>query len=218
MSNLLIGIDKEGKLEENGWREIAEFKQLVMRFGDDSMRTLILSWDSYSVMRRIVDDVERENRVARMYLKGDSKQVLKSKHYIEARYLYQAMNYDVDLDAKQIYTEKLMNINRQISKVDVVESTSKFNELIGIRGKLEQQLNDLNEKLMNRVINKRDLGEMVLSGIEVFYRRAENNKKEDELFRNKRDMARKDARRIAKEKVEAELEGIIRKNKKDELV
>jgi cytidylate kinase len=128
------------------------------------------------------------------------------------------MNYDVDLDAKQIYTEKLMNINRQISKVDVVESTSKFNELIGIRGKLEQQLNDLNEKLMNRVINKRDLGEMVLSGIEVFYRRAENNKKEDELFRNKRDMARKDARRIAKEKVEAELEGIIRKNKKDELV
>ena len=82
---LLIQIDKDGKLEENGWREIPDFVSLFERYGEKGMKALILIWDSGSPYTRMKEE-EREKRVSIQQIgQKDYEVFLKSSQYVKAK-------------------------------------------------------------------------------------------------------------------------------------
>jgi hypothetical protein len=212
--SLLIGIDKEGNLEENGWREIEVFRNLVERFGEEGMKAVILAWDPYSAISRM-NEVDREQKAAKTYLKARAGDFLKSKDYIESRYLYMVLAPDPLIEMRRTLEKKLGEVNEQIQKLPFNETNAgKIDSYIKTSKTIQAQFDEVIQMISNRGAIKRNIAESMLSGIEQFYKMAREKQKEDEVFRNKTRIKRAEAKKMAKEKVAAELEKISKSTKK----
>lgn len=182
---LLIQIDKDGKLEENGWREIPEFVDLLNRFGEKGLKALVLIWDSGSPYTRLKEE-EREKRVSIQQIGQNNYEVfLKSSQYIKAKYLYQALDYDELMDSKRILQKKLIEINTQLDQIPFnVSNAEKIKTYTQLQTKMLDDINKITMRIIERGAIKKDLQQVLLSGIEVFYEAAKKSRTEHLLFRN----------------------------------
>ncbi len=182
---LLIGIDKNGKLEQNGWVEIPEFSELYKRFGDSGVKALILIWDSGGPYTRMKEE-EREKRVATQQLGLAGYEVyLKSSQYQKAKFLYQALDYDELIESRRILQKKLIELNTQLDQLSFTPANA---DTIKLYTQLQtRMLNDIagiTVRISERGTVKKDLSMIMLSGIEVFYNNAKKNRTEQLLYRN----------------------------------
>lgn len=183
---LLIQIDKDGKLEENGWREIPDFVSLFERYGEKGMKALILICDSNSPYARLDDD-EKSKRVAIQQIgQKDYEVFLKSSQFIKAKYLYQALDYDELHESRRILKKKLIEINMLIDQTPFnTANADKIKTYTQLQTKALDDINKITIRIFERGQIKKDLQAKALSGIEVFYEIARKNRTEDTLFRNK---------------------------------
>lgn len=185
---MLIGINEDGTVENNGWREISEFTALEKRYGLSGIKALILICDNMSVYGRLKEDV-REQKVAKRQIGGSEKEsqaFLKSKHYLEAKYLYKSLDYDHLVESKRTFEIKLEEVNSTIKQLPFNEgNASKIAQYTKLQKDTMERINAINADIIQRGAVKKNLNEMMLSGIEIFYERAAKSKTEDALFRNK---------------------------------
>ena len=211
---LLIGIDKDGVLEENGWREIEEFTELEKRFGPKGIKALVLIWDSGSPYTRTKEE-EREKRVSIQQMGQNGYEVfLKSSQYIKAKYLYQALDYDELIDSKRILQKKLNEINTQLDQIPFnVGNADKIKTYTQLQTKMLDDINKITVRIIERGSVKKDLQAVILSGIEIFYESARKNRREHLLFRNQMRIERRNL--ALKDKEIAEKAEMLTKNQEN---
>lgn len=183
---LLIPIDHEGKLQENGWRDVPEFKELVKKYGDGGMKCVVLMCDTFSPYRRMRED-QREERVSKTYFNKEWSSFLKSQLFLDAKYLYKSLDYDELYSSNEVYVNKLREINSVLDGlVFNAENATKIKTYTSLQSDVMKTMQGIEERIKNRGIENKDFGSKIASGIEKFYERARKMQTESSLFRNKR--------------------------------
>lgn len=184
--SLLIPIDQTGSIVNNGWPAIKEFDKLVKKHGEKALKVCILCYDSYSMYRRMKEDM-REDRLMKNEFGKEWKKIFESVEFQEAKFLYKSIDYDELYDSRDVYSNKLREINTVIANMEFTpENSSQIQSYTNLQKTVMAQLDSVNQKIVARGQEKKDLQTVVLSGIERFYLRAEKMKTENMLFRNKR--------------------------------
>ena len=189
---LLVGIDKNGVLEENGWREIDEFGSMVKRFGDQAMKAVILAWDTGSIYSRLKNDEKERKAIIQNLGKDNYDLFVNSSHYQKAKYLYISLDYDELIESKRVFQGKLSEVNNVIERTPMNEGNAdKIKTYTELQTKFLNEINKITERIMARGAVKKDLRLLTLSGIEIFMDRAKKDRTEHLLFRNKMRIERK---------------------------
>lgn len=183
---LLIGIKEDGSLEGNGWEEIKEFKALYERWGGDGVKCMIMGNDSGSVYGRMDID-ERERVSAKQYFGKRWEEYLKSRVYIDAKYLYRSLDYDELVESRGILQGKLREINGLLQQVKIgVEGFEEMRGFTQLQARLLDDIEKIKVRIVERGERNKDLRGMIATGIEEFYKMAKKRKEDDLFYRNKR--------------------------------
>lgn len=186
MSELLIPIDKDSKIAENGWREIPEFSDLVKKFGDGGMKAVIISTDSGSMYRRFDMDI-REEKACKIYFGSKWEDVIKDVLFQNAKFLYMELDYDYLYESRRVYELKLKEITDVIASLPFsIDNSQKISAYSKMQEEQTKRIAAINKEIEARGVIKKDFAGSVMTGIEKFQERARKRKEEHTVFRNKK--------------------------------
>lgn len=174
-------VNNEGKLVDNGWMGVPEFKKLT----EPQMRCVAYIVDNQSPFRRMPLDT-REERVVKQILGADELGFLKTPKYKEAFFLYKAMDYDQLLTMIELYEKKLIGLQGLLDKMDMSDDIVNQKKYEAVQKNVASYMKQLQEFEKERELRGKIVKniKLLLSGIEKFQVRAAQMKMESTVFKN----------------------------------